>query len=122
MSASGAAIEGGRRTQKILRARRDAPREIRTPTVQTDHKALNLARLPVPPQARSRLSINAGHSPLDVVRGPGYSANTCSDHVNSHGFGGRSDGRHGQPHQAAEGDLRVRQDACARARLSADRS
>src|SRR4051794_16204096 len=68
----------GRRVQALL----NAPREIRTPTVQTDHKALNLARLPVPPQARSRLSIDAGHSPLDAVRGAGYSANTCSDYVN----------------------------------------
>ncbi len=30
----------------------DAPRETRTPTDQMVHKALNLARLPIPPQAR----------------------------------------------------------------------
>ena len=29
-----------------------APRETRTPTAHTGHKALNLARLPIPPQAR----------------------------------------------------------------------
>ena len=32
---------------------RSAPRETRTPTDQMVHKALNLARLPIPPQARS---------------------------------------------------------------------
>jgi arginine exporter protein ArgO len=31
-----------------------APRETRTPTDHTVHKALNLARLPIPPQARGR--------------------------------------------------------------------
>ena len=31
-------------SRKSLQARGNAPREIRTPTVQTDHKALNLAR------------------------------------------------------------------------------
>src|SRR3712207_7031870 len=30
-----------------------SPRETRTPTALTGHKALNLARLPIPPQARS---------------------------------------------------------------------
>ena len=52
------------------RDRGNAPREIRTPTVQTDHKALNLARLPVPPQARGRASIEPGRlqPALDAVR------------------------------------------------------
>src|SRR6187431_397615 len=69
------------RTTKALRLQGflSAPREIRTPTTRKGHKALNLARLPVPPQARSGLSIDAGVPPLDVVRGAGYSANTCSD-------------------------------------------
>jgi hypothetical protein len=30
----------------------DAPRETRTPTPHKQDKALNLARLPIPPQAR----------------------------------------------------------------------
>src|SRR3954462_12585712 len=34
-----------------------APRETRTPTGETPHKALNLARLPIPPQARVRWPI-----------------------------------------------------------------
>src|SRR5215210_3643571 len=84
----------------------NAPREIRTPTVQTDHKALNLARLPVPPQARSSLSIERGIAGVDAVRAGRYSANTCSDYVIQQGFGGRSDGR-AEPHQAAAGDLRL---------------
>ena len=89
---------------------RNAPREIRTPTVQTDHKALNLARLPVPPQARAPLSIEPGLAGVDAVRVGGYSANTCSDYVIQHGYGGRSDGRP-EPHQAAAGNLRLRQGA-----------
>ena len=37
----------------------DAPERIRTSTDHTVHKALNLARLPVPPQARGAASIAA---------------------------------------------------------------
>ena len=34
-----------------------APRETRTPTGHTSHKALNLARLPIPPQARAGCAV-----------------------------------------------------------------
>ena len=34
-----------------------APRETRTPTGHTAHKALNLARLPIPPQARAGCAV-----------------------------------------------------------------
>jgi len=37
-----------------FRDERNAPREIRTPTVQTDHKALNLARDLLHPSERHR--------------------------------------------------------------------
>jgi hypothetical protein len=44
----------GKGKGRSLRGFPSAPREIRTPTAQMGHKALNLARLPVPPQARER--------------------------------------------------------------------
>jgi hypothetical protein len=45
-----------------------APRETRTPTDHTVHKALNLARLPIPPQARAAPEYRAGRRPLEGVR------------------------------------------------------
>jgi hypothetical protein len=40
-------------SQKVPICSDYAPRETRTPTGHTSHKALNLARLPIPPQARA---------------------------------------------------------------------
>src|SRR3954462_5571318 len=57
-----------------------APRETRTPTGETPHKALNLARLPIPPQARVRSPIIGtplgSATALDVVRPPVYFVRT----------------------------------------------
>jgi hypothetical protein len=53
----GAAVPGaaGARLRNPCRHRENAPREIRTPTVQTDHKALNLApHVPPVQEGRSR--------------------------------------------------------------------
>src|SRR5947208_13066173 len=62
----------------------NAPRETRTPTGETPHKALNLARLPIPPQARVRWRIiGTGFRSaigLDAVRPPVYLVRT---HVRS---------------------------------------
>jgi hypothetical protein len=49
---------------------RSAPERIRTSTDHTVHKALNLARLPVPPQARGSASIAGGLPRSEAVRGP----------------------------------------------------
>jgi hypothetical protein len=43
--------------RRVCRGSSNAPERIRTSTGHTAHKALNLARLPVPPQARGRASI-----------------------------------------------------------------
>ena len=52
-----------------------APRETRTPTAHTGHKALNLARLPIPPQARDAADYRSGPAlaglQLTAVRPPG---------------------------------------------------
>ena len=45
-----------------------APRETRTPTDHTVHKALNLARLPIPPQARSAGIIGGTILPIESIR------------------------------------------------------
>src|ERR1700741_1586029 len=58
---------------------------------------------------------------LDVVRPPGYSANTCSDQATETALQGGLDGR-AEPHQAAAGDLRLRQELWRGARLPADRA
>src|SRR5436309_12410171 len=73
-------LTGIRPERRALRT--SAPRETRTPTRDTPDKALNLARLPIPPQALvAGRSIDPGHvcaTSLAAVRWPGYSANTCS--------------------------------------------
>src|SRR5215210_3033020 len=46
-----------------------APREIRTPTGHTAHKALNLARLPIPPQALAQAKYRSGRAVLGAARG-----------------------------------------------------
>src|SRR4051795_12555700 len=70
-----------------------APRETRTPTGHTAHKALNLARLPIPPQARdgaeykgpfrnSRAQPPAGRAGVwDGNLGPGRTAGHRADRV-----------------------------------------
>jgi hypothetical protein len=49
---------------------RDAPERTRTSTDLKVHKALNLARLPIPPQARGAASIALGRAPLGGVPPP----------------------------------------------------
>src|SRR5262249_32710686 len=63
----------------------DAPERTRTSTDHTVHKALNLARLPIPPQAQRGASIAAGRTAEDArearlasVPAERYSANTRS--------------------------------------------
>ena len=58
-----------------------APRETRTPTPHKQDKALNLARLPIPPQARSDVRIIGrppGTPSLRSVRRGTILTNTCS--------------------------------------------
>src|SRR5262245_29500365 len=120
-----------RRKPRFCGASVSAPREIRTPTDQMVHKALNLARLPVPPQARAgaqyRAALQFGPRRLDAVRTPRYSTNTCSrdrdragsDRREIEGSWGGSNGR-AEADQAPAGDLRLHQAVRVGARLSTD--
>src|SRR5919108_4841352 len=112
---SGAPIPADARTPR-LRGLLHAPERIRTSTGHTAHKALNLARLPVPPQARGRASI----ATLESVGTARYGTNTCSLVPSLTDFvpGSRSvvDG----PHEAPARDLRLHQALLGQVRLSAD--
>src|SRR3954453_5285873 len=90
-----------------------APKRTRTSTGHTAHKALNLARLPIPPPAQGQ-GENSGRS-VASVRGPRYLLRT---HVPP----GRrppvleGGARHG-PDQAPARDLRLHQEVLGQVRL-----
>ena len=57
------------RSKSPARGFTSAPERTRTSTDHTVHKALNLARLPIPPQARGAASISADGGSLETLRG-----------------------------------------------------
>src|SRR4051795_8557642 len=74
-----------------------APRETRTPTGHTAHKALNLARIPIPPQARDgaeyRPALPVRQAVLQSSDSPATLTNTCSIQRHSATGTGVPDGR-----------------------------
>src|SRR3954454_18034594 len=102
-----------------------APRETRTPTRDTPDKALNLARLPIPPQARDGADYRGGGrvrcGALQSSDGPATLTNTCSLQPFRTTETGVPDGRV-EPHQAPARDLRLHQALLVGARLSAHRA
>src|SRR3954453_5176798 len=83
-----------------------APKRTRTSTGQLPHKALNLARLPIPPPARDSGDEHSGRGPIATValipsERPATFTNTCSTETRvAKGDPGGSD-------QAPAGDLRL---------------
>src|SRR3954454_15141244 len=102
-----------------------APRETRTPTRDTPDKALNLARLPIPPQARDGADYRGGGrvrcGALQSSDGPATVTNTCSLQPFRTTETGGPDGRV-EPHQAPARDLRLHQAVLVEARLPAHRA
>src|SRR3954466_11922101 len=99
-----------------------APKRTRTSTGHSAHKALNLARLPIPPPAQvgpRRVSRrDAEYSPQLIPSGPPATfSNTCSYHPPKTA----REPAHG-PDEAPAGDLRLHQALLGEVRLSADRS
>src|SRR2546430_7088045 len=94
-----------------------APRETRTPTPHTRDKALNLARLPIPPQALAAADYRSGRLRRQGLdwRPPG---SLLCEHTFETGY--QEDSPRGpQAHKAAAGDIRVHQAVLRAARLSA---
>src|ERR1700730_8628799 len=107
-----------------------APEWTRTTTEKSLHKALNLARLPIPPRAQRRASISldrrdptsrrsAAVAALVSVQAWRYSANTCSFQANVKPK--RESSRHGSD-QAPAGDIRVHPQVLREVRLSTHRA
>src|SRR3954464_13712413 len=98
-----------KREKPHLRGFPSAPRETRTPTGHTAHKALNLARLPIPPQARDGADYRAGplvrRAPLQPSAPPATVTNTCSIQPQRTTETGVPD-RGPEPHEAPARDLR----------------
>src|SRR3954464_3770396 len=83
-----------KREKPHLRGFPSAPRETRTPTGHTAHKALNLARLPIPPQAQAGANYSVGDRP----NGPGLKSSerlgTLRTHVRISAKNPASKGEH----------------------------
>src|SRR3954454_19831898 len=101
------------------------PKRTRTSTGESPHKALNLARLPIPPPARERArTIAAGRGVTGPASFPGtfpHSVRRPVTFTNTRSTNPASGGsaRHGSD-KAPAGDLRLHQALRGRARLPAD--
>src|SRR5690349_700653 len=102
-----------------------APRETRTPTGHTAHKALNLARLPIPPQARAGANYSVGNRSGELRLKSSEGVCTLRTHVRINGKNPASEGELNgrvEPHQAPAGDLRLHQALFRGPWLPADRA